>query len=192
MGKQIGNAVLLLLVMTVLTGLVYPLTITGLAQALMPFQANGSMAMKDGTPVGSTLIGQAFSSPHYFQGRPSAAGQNGYDASSSGGSNLGPTNKQMSELIKARVTELREKNPSLTEHSVPAELATASGSGLDPDISPAAALLQVDRVAKARGMDVDSLQSLVFMQIKPRQLGFLGEPRVNVLELNLALDALKK
>ena len=124
MGKQIGNAVLLLLVMTVLTGLVYPLAVTGLAQALMPFQANGSMAMKDGAPVGSTLIGQAVSSPHYFQGRPSAAGQNGYDASSSGGSNLGPTNKQMSELIKVRVTELREKNPSLAEYSVPAELAT--------------------------------------------------------------------
>lgn len=192
MGKQIGHAVLLLLLLSGLTGLVYPLAITGLAQALLPFQANGSVVMKEGRPVGSTLIGQAFSSPHYFQGRPSAAGQNGYDASSSGGSNLGPTNKQMSDLIKARVTELREKNPSLAEQPIPSELATASGSGLDPDISPAAALLQVDRVAKARGLDADILQSLVFAQIKPRQLGFLGEARVNVLELNLALDALKK
>ena len=192
MGKQIGTAVRLLLGLTVLTGLIYPLAITGAAQVFMPYQAKGSLVVKEGAAIGSALIGQSFSEPRYFHGRPSAAGPNGYDAGNSAGSNLGPTNKQMIESVKERVALIRKNYPALADQPVPADLASASGSGLDPDISPAAALVQVERVAKARNMDADTLQSLVFSRIKSRQLGFLGEERVNVLELNLALDDLKQ
>ena len=191
-GKQIGTAVRLLLGLTVLTGLIYPLAITGAAQVFMPYQAKGSLVVKEGAAIGSALIGQSFSEPRYFHGRPSAAGPNGYDAGNSAGSNLGPTNKQMIESVKERVALIRKNHPALADQPVPADLASASGSGLDPDISPAAALVQVERVAKARNMDADTLQSLVFSRIKSRQLGFLGEERVNVLELNLALDDLKQ
>jgi K+-transporting ATPase ATPase C chain len=191
MWKQIISAFRMLLVMTFLTGLVYPLTMTGLAQTLMPFRANGSIVLKDGQPVGSRLIGQNFTSADYFHGRPSAAGQDGYDAAGSGGSNLGPTNKQLVDKVRKRVSKIRSENGLSFDYGVPADLVTASGSGLDPDISPAAAYLQAERVAKARSLAVDVVHKLIDSQVKPRQGGLLGEPRVNVLELNLALDALK-
>lgn len=192
MGKQIGNALGLLVLLTILTGFIYPLAITGLTQVLMPFQANGSLVMRAGKIVGSTLIGQNFSSPGYFHGRPSAAGQNGYDGSGSGGSNIGPTNHQLIDSVKDRAGGVRRQNGLKAEYPVPADMVTASGSGLDPDISPAAASLQVERVARARGLDVNTVYSLVDKHIYSRQFGFFGEPRINVLELNLALDALKR
>jgi K+-transporting ATPase ATPase C chain len=191
MWKQIISAISMLLVMTFLTGLVYPLTMTGLAQTLMPFRANGSIAVKDGQPVGSLLIGQNFTSAGYFHGRPSAAGQDGYDAAGSGGSNLGPTNKQLVDNVRERVSKIRSENGLSSDYSVPADLVTASGSGLDSDISPTSAYLQAERVAKTRSLAVDVVHKLIDSQVKPRQGGLLGEPRVNVLELNLALDALK-
>lgn len=192
MEKQIGKALKLLVLMTVITGLVYPLTITGLAQLLMPNQADGSLITKEGKVVGSKLIGQNFSSPKYFHGRPSAAGPNGYDGSSSGGLNLGPTNKQLIDLIKVRVDTVRKQNGLDAADPVPADWVTTSGSGLDPDISPATALLQAKRIATARGLDLNTVQILIDSQVKPKQLGLLGEARVNVLELNLALDAVKR
>ena len=192
MGKQMGKALKLLVLMTVITGLVYPLTITGLAQLLMPHQADGSLITKAGKVVGSKLIGQNFSSPKYFHGRPSAAGPNGYDGSSSGGLNLGPTNKQLIDLIKVRVDTVRKQNGLDAADPVPADWVTTSGSGLDPDISPATALLQAQRIATARGLDLNTVHILIDSQVKPKQLGILGEARVNVLELNLALDAVKR
>lgn len=192
MWKQIISAIGMLLTMTVLTGLVYPLAMTGLAQTLMPFQANGSLVVKDGEPVGSRLIGQNFTGAAYFHGRPSAAGQDGYDAAGSGGSNLGPTNKQLIDNVKDRLAEVRADNGLSPAAAVPADLVTASGSGLDPDISPAAARLQAERVAKARGLSANAVRDLIEAHVKPRQLGLFGEPRVNVLELNLALDAMKR
>lgn len=192
MGKQIGSALVMLLIMTVLLGLVYPLAMTGLAQALMPFQANGSLVVQDGKPVGSRLIGQNFVSPAYFHGRPSAAGQDGYDAASSSGSNLGPTNKKLVDTVAENLKRVREENGLTETARVPADLVTASGSGLDPDISPEAAHLQAERVAKERGLSVDAVRELIDAQAKPRQWGLFGEPRINVLELNMELDALKK
>jgi len=192
MGKQMGKALKLLVLMTVLIGLVYPLTITGLAQLLMPHQADGSLITKDGKVVGSKLIGQNFSSPKYFHGRPSAAGPNGYDGSSSGGLNLGPTNKQLIDLIKVRVDTVRKQNGLDAADPVPADWVTTSGSGLDPDISPATALLQAKRIATARGLDLNTVHILIDSHVKPKQFGILGEARVNVLELNLALDAVKR
>ena len=192
MRKQLGVAMRLLIVMTVLTGLLYPLTVTGLAQILLPFQANGSLVVKDGKVIGSRLIGQNFSGPEYFHGRPSAAGQNGYEGNSSGGLNLGPTNKQLIESIAERVKTVRGQNRINVDEPVPADLVTTPGSGLDPDISPAAALVQARRVATARGLDLNAVHRLIEKQITPKQFGLLGEARVNILELNLAVDALGK
>ena len=192
MRKQLGVAMRLLIVMTVLTGLLYPLTVTGLAQILLPFQANGSLVVKDGKVIGSRLIGQNFSGPEYFHGRPSAAGQNGYEGNSSGGLNLGPTNKQLIESIAERVKTVRGQNGLNVDEPVPADLVTTPGSGLDPDISPAAALVQARRVATARGLDLNAVHRLIEKQITPKQFGLLGEARVNILELNLAVDALGK
>lgn len=181
----------MLIVLTVLTGLVYPLAMTGVAQALFPYQANGSILVHNGQPVGSALIGQNFSSAGYFHGRPSAAGQDGYDANSSGGSNLGPTNKKLMDTVSDNIAKVREENQLDKQQLIPSDLVLASGSGLDPDISPAAAYLQAERVAKERGGAVDKVRKLVDSHVKDRQFGIFGEPRVNVLELNLALDALK-
>ena len=190
--KQLGVAIRLIIVMSVLTGLLYPLTVTGLAQILLPFQANGSLVVKDGKVIGSRLIGQKFSGPEYFHGRPSAAGENGYDGNSSGGLNLGPTNKQLIGAITERVKTIREQNGLIVDEPLPADLVTTSGSGLDPDISPVAALVQARRVAAVRGLDLNVVHRLIEKQITPIQFGLLGEARVNVLELNLAVDAIGK
>ena len=175
------------LVMTLLTGILYPALVTGLAQAIFHKQASGSLIEANGKVIGSELIGQKFSKPEYFQGRPSAAGD-GYDAANSGASNLGPTNQKLADRIKADSAKFRRNNPDFSG-PIPADLLTTSASGLDPHLSPASAAAQVSRVAMARGITPAEIQQLVERFTQPRQLGFLGEPRVNVLELNLALDA---
>lgn len=182
-------ALLLLVLLTVLTGVIYPLTVTGLAQAMFPRQANGSLLERDGKPIGSSLIGQNFTAPEYFWGRPSATTPQAYDGTASGGSNLGPTNPALTEAAKQRIAVLRAADPG-NAAPVPVDLVTASGSGLDPDISPAAVRYQLARVARARGLSPAEVQALVVRHTRGRQFGVLGEPRVNVLELNLALDAL--
>lgn len=187
MFTHLRPAVVSLLVFTLLTGVVYPLVITGLGQLLFPDRANGSLIAADGKPLGSALVGQPFSDPKYFWTRPSATGPYPYNAGASSGSNQGPLNPALSEAVAARITALKDADPD-NKLPVPVDLVTASGSGLDPHISPAAAEYQVGRVAKARTMPAERVRALVAEHTEGRQLGLLGEPRVNVLALNLALD----
>ena len=189
MKEQIRTALTMLLIFTVLTGLLYPLSVTGLAQLFFPEQANGSLIVHNGKVIGSKLIGQYFDKPEYFWGRPSATSPFPYNAAASSGSNLGPTNPALIEAVKARVATLRSADPG-SDTPVPVDLVTASASGLDSHISPAAAMHQVNRVARARGLDERRVRELVARNIEGRQFALLGEPRVNVLELNLALNAL--
>jgi K+-transporting ATPase ATPase C chain len=180
-------AIVSLVLLSVVTGIAYPAIVTAIAQAVFPRQANGSLIVKDGKAVGSALIGQPFDDPKYFWGRPSATSPFGYNAGASSGSNLSPTNPVLIKAVQERVDALRTADPG-NAAPVPVDLVTASGSGLDPHISPAAALYQVRRVAKARGLDEPRVRQLIEQHTEGRQLGFLGEPRINVLALNLALD----
>jgi len=198
---EMGTTVRMLVVLTVLTGIAYPLIVTGLGQALFPGRARGSLVIAGGREVGSSLIGQAFDGPRYFHGRPSATTPP-YDAQASGGSNLGPTNPALADSVRARIATLRDgearesgsvgRARRAAGAGVPVDLVTSSGSGLDPHLSPAAALYQVPRVARARGLDETQVRDLVLRSIEHRQFGLLGESRVNVLRLNLALDALAR
>jgi len=189
--KTSVRALALFLIMTVLTGVVYPLAVTGITAVVFPTQAHGSLLYENGEVIGSALIGQNFSDPRYFQGRPSSAGKNGYDGTSSGGSNLGPTNKILIKTAAERADKIRAENDLNGTAPVPSDLVTASASGLDPHISPAAANLQIARVAKIRNISENEVKALVNQNTEKSQFGFLGEPRVNVLKLNLALDTLK-
>jgi K+-transporting ATPase ATPase C chain len=187
MFTMIRNALMSLLLFTVLTGIIYPLTVTGLAQALFPRQANGSILMKNGKPVGSVLIGQQFKGPKYFWGRLSATGPYPYNGAASSGSNLGPNNPNLMNAVESRIKALREADPGNTA-KIPVDLVTASGSGLDPNISLAAAAYQIRRVAMARGLAESTVRALVVQHTQGRWLGVFGEPVVNVLESNIALD----
>jgi K+-transporting ATPase ATPase C chain len=187
MFDQVLPAVRMTLVLTVLTGLLYPGLVTGIAKVIFPRQADGTLIEVNRKVVGSELIGQKFTKPEYFQGRPSGAGD-GYDAANSGSPNLGPTSRKLSERIKADAEQFRKENPDFAG-PFPADLLTTSASGLDPDLSPASAAAQIPRVAKARGIATAELEQLVRRSTEHRQLGFLGEPRVNVLKLNVALDS---
>lgn len=189
--KELKPALLMLALLTVLTGALYPALVTGLAQAVFQHQANGSQIRQNGKVVGSELIGQTFSDPKYFWGRPSATGPVPYNAGASSGSNLGPLNPALEEAIKARIDALKASDPANTA-PIPVDLVTASGSGLDPQISPAAALWQAPRIARHRGLSEAAVVKLIDAHTDGRQLGLLGEPRVNVLALNLALDHLVK
>jgi K+-transporting ATPase ATPase C chain len=190
MWKHLRPAIVSLIALTVLTGLIYPVVVTGIAQVLFPHQANGSLIVKDGKAVGSALIGQPFDDPKYFWGRPSATSPFPNNVGASTGSNLGPTNPDLQKQVQGRIDALRAVDPDNTV-PIPVDLVTASGSGLDPHISPAAAIYQVHRVAKARSLGEEPVRRLVEEHTEGRQFGFLGEPRVNVLRLNLALDASK-
>jgi potassium-transporting ATPase KdpC subunit len=185
---QLKPAIIVLVLLSLVTGVIYPLVVTGIAQVVFPAQANGSLILKDGKPVGSSLIGQPFNDPKYFWGRLSATSPYAYNAGASSGSNFGPINPALHAAAKARIDALREADPD-NKSPIPVDLVTASGSGLDPHISPAAALYQVSRVARARKLDEGRVRQLVESRIEGRQLGVLGEPRVNVLRLNLALDS---
>ncbi|SEW23329.1 potassium-transporting ATPase subunit KdpC [Luteibacter sp. 329MFSha] len=191
MAKILRNGIVLLLLLTAVTGVAYPLAVTAVAAVLFPGQANGSVVERDGKPVGSSLIGQSFTTPGYFWGRPSATTPGPDNAAASTGSNLGPTNPTLAEAAKQRIAALRAADPG-NAAPVPVELVAASASGLDPEISPAAARYQVARVARARGLDVAKVQALVDEHTQQRQLGVLGEPRVNVLALNMALDSVAR
>ncbi len=188
MFKLLRPSLLMLLVMTVITGVLYPLAVTGLAQAMFPRQADGSLIVRDGHVVGSRLIGQPFDDPRYFWSRPSATSPQPYNGAASGGSNLGPTNPALADAVRQRIAALHAADPGNTQ-PVPVDLVTASASGLDPEISPAAAQYQLARVARARHLDVARVRQLVAAHTQGRWLGLFGEPRVNVLALNLALDA---
>lgn len=190
MRRTILIALRMVVLTLLVTGVAFPLAITGIAQLAFPRQANGSLVMDGDTAKGSFLIGQSFSSEEYFHSRPSFAGENGYDASASSASNLGPTSRELINSVRERVDEVVAREPGAKSGEIPVDLVTASGSGLDPDISPDAARIQVKRVAKARGLRERDVRDLVEANVKPREFGLLGEPRVNVLELNLALDAL--
>jgi K+-transporting ATPase ATPase C chain len=185
--SELKPAILITIVLTILTGLLYPLAVTGAAQALFHKQANGSLFERNGQVIGSELIGQNFTKPEYFHPRPSAAG-NGYDAANSSGSNLGPTNPALADRLTKDAAQFRKDNPDFSG-PIPADAITTSASGLDPEITPANALAQAPRVAKARNVPLDRIQSLIAANTSSRDLGFLGEPRVNVLKLNLVLDA---
>jgi K+-transporting ATPase ATPase C chain len=187
MRYQLAQAFRFTLLMTVLTGLIYPGVVTGLCQLLFSRPANGSLLEVNGKIVGSTLLGQNFSKPEYFHPRPSAAGNDGYDATASSGSNLGPTNQKLVDRVKGDIEKFRKENPAY-QGPIPADMVTTSASGLDPDISPASALAQAPRIAQARGIAVDQLTQFIDTHTEERQLGFLGEPRVNVLLLNLDLN----
>jgi potassium-transporting ATPase KdpC subunit len=187
MWKQILPGLRINIFMTILFGVVYPLVITGISQLAFPHKANGSLIVSDGKTIGSELIGQNFTRPEYFQPRPSAAGNDGYDPTASGGSNFGPTNQKLIDRVKGSIEKFRKENPDY-KGPIPADLVTASASGLDPHLSPDSAKAQAPRVAKARGARLDQVQQLIAQSTEMPSLGLLGEPRVNVLKLNLALD----
>jgi len=187
MWQQLGTGFKMMLVLTVLTGLLYPGVVTGLCQVLFPARANGSLIVANGHVIGSELIGQNFKKPEYFQPRPSAAGNDGYDPTASGASNLGPTSQKLADRVKDSVASFRKNNPGYTG-PIPADLVTSSASGLDPDISPASAEAQAARIAMARGVSLEQVRNLIAGHTQGRDLGFMGDPRVNVLEINLALD----
>ena len=187
--RHFGTALRVTVISIILLGLIYPLAMTGIAQVLFPWQANGSMVVVNGKVVGSAIIGQLWTKPQYFQGRPSAAGK-GYDPTATGGTNLGPTSKKLKETTKATIAQLKKQNPD-ANGPPPMDLVTSSGSGIDPDITPEAAYWEAPRVAKARNMSLAAVNALIARHVRGRTFGFLGEPRVNVLELNLALDGLK-
>ena len=190
MRAQLRPAIVSLAIFTLLTGIIYPLVVTGIAQLVFPHQANGSLIVRNNQALGSELIGQPFDDPRYFWDRPSATSPYPYNAAASSGSNLGPSNPTLLDTIRARIAALKAADPQ-NQQPIPVDLVTASGSGLDPDISVAAALYQLPRVAKARGMSEDAVRLLVNQLTQGRQFGVLGEPRVNVLKLNLALDGIK-
>jgi potassium-transporting ATPase KdpC subunit len=186
--KQLRPAIVMTLLLTAITGLLYPGVVTLLASLIFPHQANGSLVERDGRPVGSALIGQSFAAPYYFHSRPSAAGA-GYVGDSSGGTNKGPTDRKLADTLIAQAVDSAVKNDGAVKGQIPADMVTSSASGLDPDISPANAALQVARVARARNVAPDRVQAVVDAHTKGRQFGFFGEPRVNVLLLNIALDS---
>lgn len=185
--RHLGTSVRMTIVSVIILGLIYPFVMTGLAQALFPDQANGSLVRVHGKVIGSDIIGQLWTKPQYFHGRPSAAGKNGYDPTATGGTNFGPTSKKLIDSTRATIAALKKENPDALGMP-PMDLITSSGSGIDPDISPAGAYYQAPRVAKARGLSLSAVRALIAKHVQGRELGFLGEPHVNVLELNMALD----